>query len=82
MCEGGSKGSDVFFPAKKLQDARWEVVIRQPIMMHPPRCMPLRHNNQQVGGQGRAGTARGRQGDVSYDVFCFGKNAKMQRGGG
>ncbi len=26
MCDGGSKGSDVFFPTKKLRDAHWEVV--------------------------------------------------------
>jgi hypothetical protein len=26
LCDSGSKGSDVFFFAKKLQDARWEVV--------------------------------------------------------
>jgi hypothetical protein len=39
----------------------------QPIMIGPPGCMPLGHNNKQADGQGRAGTAGGRCGDVSYD---------------
>jgi hypothetical protein len=26
LCDGRSEGSDVFFPAKKLEGVRWEVV--------------------------------------------------------
>jgi hypothetical protein len=44
-----------------------DMAIGRPISMGPPHCMPLGHNNQQAGGQGRAGTVGGRRGDVSYD---------------
>ncbi len=44
-----------------------DVAIGWPILMGPPQCMPLGRNNQRAGGQGRAGTARGTGGNVSYD---------------
>jgi hypothetical protein len=48
-------------------------------MLRGPQCCTLQTNdNQRAGGQGRAGTAGGRQGNVSYDVF-FWENCK---GGG
>jgi hypothetical protein len=47
--------------------------------MDPPSCTPQTHGNQGVVGRGRAGTAGGRWGDVSYDVFIL---EKLQRGGG
>ena len=50
-----------------------DMSIGQPISMVLPHCTPLGHNNQLAGGQERAGTARGRQGKVSCDVFSFGK---------
>jgi hypothetical protein len=49
------------------------MTIGRPILMGLQHHMPLGHNNQLAGGQERAGTARGRQGKVSCDVFSFGK---------
>jgi hypothetical protein len=51
----------------------------RPISIGPPHCTPRSHENQQAGGRGRAGTAGGRWGDVSYDVFFL---ETLQRGGG
>jgi hypothetical protein len=55
-----------------------DMAIGRPILMSPPHCMPQANNNQQAGGRGRAGTAGGRQGNVSYDVF-FWKNCDRVR---
>jgi hypothetical protein len=45
------------------------MAIGRPILMGSLHCTPQGHNNQQAGGQGRAGTAGGGRGNVSYDVF-------------
>ncbi len=47
------------------------------ILMGLQGCMPQTHDNQQAVWWGRAGTAGGRWGDVSYDVF-FLKNCDRE----
>jgi hypothetical protein len=44
-----------------------DMSIGQPISMVLPHCTPLGYNNQLAGGRGRAGTAGGRRGELSYD---------------
>jgi hypothetical protein len=71
MCDGGRKGSDVFFPAKNLRNAPWEVVVfavilTEVVIGQDPGC-----ENLAISYLALAHTQRSERPHISRDMSNF-----------